>query len=109
MFAMFRKIFSPNAHNRRVMAGFCAAFVLTTIAFSSIFISAEADHDCNGHDCPICLEMQNCVANLQLVGSATPTCNSPLPSTSFSAVEAVPCARCAPVTTLQSLDVRFDE
>ena len=106
---MIRKIFSPNAHNRRVMAGFCAAFVLTTIAFSSIFISTEADHDCNGHDCPICLEMQNCVANFQLLGSSAASGETPLPKTVLSTVETVPCARRAPATTLQSLDVRFDE
>lgn len=106
---MLRKIVSPNAHSRRVMAGLCAAFMLATIAFSSIFISVEADHDCDGQDCPICLEMQNCIENLQLVGSAMPTCDSPLPVTPLSTVETVPCVRYAPATTLQSLDVRFDE
>ena len=109
MFSALRRVFRPNTHNRRVLSGLCAAFVLATIAFSSLFVSVEADHDCLGHDCPICQEMQTCVANFQLLGSPTPSCDSPLPDVSLSPVETVPCARRAPATTLQTLDVRFDE
>ena len=109
MFSVLRRVFRPNAHNRRVLSGLCAAFVLATIAISSIFVSIEADHDCDGHDCPICQEMQSSVANFQLLGSSTQTCVGPLPTLSFSAVETAPCARRAPATTLQALDVRFDE
>ena len=109
MFSALRRVFRPNAHSRRVLSGLCAAFVLTTIAFSSVFLAAEADHDCQGHDCPICEEMQACVANLQLVGSSAPTCDSPIPGAALSPAETATCARRAPATTLQSLDVRFDE
>ena len=109
MFSALRRVFHPNAHTRRVLSGLCAAFVLTILAFSSVFVAVEADHDCDGHDCPICLEMQNCVANFQLVGSSAPSGANPLPAMSFSAVETAPCARRAPATTLQSLDVRLDE
>ena len=109
MFSALRRVFRPNAHSRRVLSGLCAAFVLTTIAFSSVFLAAEADHDCQGHDCPICEEMQSCVENLQLVGSSTTPCGCSITEASLSAVETVSCARYAPATTLQSLDVRFDE
>ena len=109
MFSALRRLFRPNAHNRRVLSGLCAAFVLVTIAFSSLFVSVEADHDCDGHDCPICQEMQASVANFQLLGSSTPTYDSPLADLFLSVVETVPCVRRAPATTLQSLDVRFDE
>lgn len=109
MFSALRRIFRPNTHNRRVLSGLCAAFVLATIAFSSLFVSVEADHDCAGHDCPICLEMQSCVANFQLLGSSTAACDNPLPAFSPFVVETVPCAQRAPATTLQALDVRFDE
>ena len=110
MFSALRRVFRPNAQVRRVLSGLCAAFALATIAFSSIFISADADHDCLGHDCQICQEMQTCVENFELVGSATPAggdCPSPRPSA--YPVETVPCVRSAPATTLRSLDVRFDE
>ena len=109
MFSIFRRVIRPNAHTRRVLSGLCAAFVLATIAFSSAFVAADADHDCGGHDCPVCQEMQTCVANFQLLGSSSASGESPIPTTALSPVEAVPCARRAPATTLQSLDVRFNE
>ena len=110
MISVLRKIFRPNAHNRRVLSGFCAAFVLATLAFSSVFVAAEGDHDCYGHNCPTCQEMQACVANFQLLGSAlggeavVPALHAPI---GFNA-RAV-CAYHAPALTLQRLDVRFDE
>ena len=91
------------------MAWLCAAFVLATLAFSSVLVTVEADHDCHGQDCPVCLEMQNCVANFQLLGSSAASGESPLPATTLFTVGTVPCARRAHATTLQSLDVRFDE
>ena len=106
---MLHRVFRPNAHSRRVLSGLCAAFVLATIAFSSVFLAAEADHDCQGYDCPICEEMQACIANLQLVGSSTTPCGCSITEASLSTVETISCARRAPATTLQSLDVRFDE
>ena len=109
MFLAVRRLFRPNAHARRVRAGICAALVLATLAFSSVFVTVEADHDCDGHDCPICLATQACVANFQLLGSSSASGEIPLPTIALSSVEAVPCARRAPATTLQSLDVRFDE
>ena len=109
MLSAIRRVFRPNAHSRRVLSGLCAAFVLATIAFSSVFVSAEADHDCHGHDCPVCQEMQACVANFQLLGSSTASGETPLTKTVLFTFETAPCARRAPATTLQSLDVRFDE
>lgn len=109
MFSLFRRVFRPNTHTRRVLSGLCAAFVLATIAFSSVFVTVEADHDCGGHDCPVCQEMQACVANFQLLGSSTASGGTPITTDTPFFVETVPCARRAPVTTLQSLDVKFDE
>ena len=109
MMRFLRKIVTPNAQTRRIMSGICAAFMLVTIFFSSILLAAEADHDCRGHDCQICLEMQDCIANLQLLGSSTTPSASPLPEISLLLVDAAPYAHRAPATSLQSLDVRFDE
>ena len=109
MFSALRRVFRPNAHTRRVLSGLCAAFVLATLAFSSVFVTVEADHDCHGYDCPVCQEIQACVANFQLLGSAAASGENPLPASTPSVVGTVPCARRAPATTLQSLDVRFDE
>ena len=109
MFSMLRRVFRPNAQNRRVMSGLCAAFILTTIAVSSIFVTAEADHDCVGRDCPICIELQNCVTNFQLVGSSAAPCGGSLPARTLSTVETFPCVLRTPATTLHALNVRFDE
>ena len=110
MISLFRKVFRPNARNRRVLSGFCAAFVLATLAFSSAFVTAEADHDCHGRDCPVCVEMQACVANFQLLGSTfggEAVVPAPAAPIRFD-VRAV-CSYRAPALTLQRLDVRFDE
>ena len=109
MTRFLRQLFCPNDSNRRIFSGVLAAFLLAALFFSSAFVAHEADHDCIGRDCPICLEIQNCVANFQLLGSSAASGETPLPKTVLSTVETVPCARRAPATTLQSLDVRFDE
>lgn len=62
--------FRPNARSRKVFAALCAAFLLAVLALSGLFVVAEADHDCDGHDCPVCQEMRACLDNFQLVGSA---------------------------------------
>jgi len=95
---------------RRVVAGLCAAFLLAVVVFSSAFVTAEADHDCTGQDCPICLEVQNCLGNFQLLGSAggVASCQS-LPTFRATSEAFVACAYRAPSLTLQRLDVRFDE
>ena len=110
MLNIVKKIVAPNVRRRRIMAGICAAFVLATFFFSSVLLAAEANHDCSGRDCPICLEVQNCVANFQLLGSALgggAALVAPIAPLDFDA-----CAVCsyrAPALTLQRLDVRFDE
>ena len=110
MFSAVRRVFRPNAHTRRVLSGLCAAFVLTTLAFSSVFVTVEADHDCHGHDCPVCQEMQASVANFQLLGSALGgEAVVPVPSATIGFNARAVCAYHAPALTLQRLDVRFDE
>ena len=110
MNSIFRKAIRLRVRARRVLSGLCAAFMLATLAFSCALVAADADHDCRGHDCPICQEMQSCVANLQLLGSSLggeavlPVLAAPTGYDS-SAV----CAHRAPALTLQRLDVRFDE
>ena len=92
------------------MSGACAAFVLATIAFSSAFVAAEADHDCCGRDCPVCLELQVCVANFQLLGASPGgTADVAEPAASPRSDAGAVCAYRAQSPTLQRLDVRFDE
>ena len=110
MISLFRSVFRPNMRTRRVLSGLCAAFVLVTLAFSSVFVTVESDHDCHGHGCPTCQEMQACVANLQLLGSALGgEAAGPAPVSPVGFAICAICSYRAPSLTLQRLDVRFDE
>ena len=110
MIRFFRQLLSPNNSNRRIFSGLLSAFLLAVLLFSSAFVASEADHDCSGHDCPICLELQNCVANFQLLGSALGSeAVVPTPAASIGSDARAVCSYRAPAQTLQRLDVRFDE
>ena len=110
MTRFLRHLLRPSSSNRRIFSGLLSALLLAALFFSSAFVTSEADHDCSGHDCPICLELQNCVANFQLLGSAL--CGEaavPAPAVSIGLVARAVCSYRAPAQTLQRLDVRFDE
>jgi len=53
---------------RRFFAAVGVAFLLGFQAFSTAYLIHEADHDCHGEGCPICVQLQQCVANFQLTG-----------------------------------------
>ena len=54
---------------RRFLAAVGVAFLLGFQILSAAYIAHEADHDCEGEGCPVCVQLQRCVANLQLTGS----------------------------------------
>ena len=96
--------------NRRIFSGLLSALLLGALLFSSVFVASEADHDCSGQNCSVCLELQNCVANFQLLGSALGGgAVVPVPSATIGFDTRVACVYHAPALTLQRLDVRFDE
>lgn len=43
--------------------------MLGILAFSAFFIAAEADHDCSGDDCPICMVLQQCENTVRNIAS----------------------------------------
>ncbi len=45
-----------------------AAVMLMIVLFSSFFIAAHADHECDGRDCPVCACIQQCEKNLRGFG-----------------------------------------
>ncbi len=49
---------------KRISAGIIGLMVLLIAVFSAVFIIAEADHDCCGEDCPICICVHQCKDNL---------------------------------------------
>lgn len=109
MIRFLRHLFNPDAKTRRWMSGLCGIFLLGSLLLSSIFVIAEADHDCSGEECPVCVQIQCCLDGLQQTGeplsqNVVIACGEPL---SFEPVAATDYR--APATTLQSLYVRMDE
>ena len=45
-----------------------AVMMLLVVLFSSFFIAAHADHECDGRDCPVCACIQQCEKNLRGFG-----------------------------------------
>lgn len=94
---------------QRLLAAVGCALLLGFQAFSAWTVIHEADHDCSGEGCPVCVQLQQCVDNFQLTGDGleseplrfeTPTANGH----SFPAAVAEP-----QHITLVSLKVRMDE
>ncbi|MCR5057449.1 MAG: hypothetical protein K6A81_02360 [Clostridiales bacterium] len=50
----------------KVFAGILGCLVLFTLLFSSVFIALESDHECDGHDCPICSILKQCEAVIRV-------------------------------------------
>jgi len=93
----------------RLLTGVCGLFLLAACVFSSLFVIAEADHDCAGPSCAVCLQIQACAENAPQLDAPPPSAavvhTAPVsPSDSLHA----PDYR-APATTLRSLDVRWNE
>ena len=57
----------------RSFAAITAIAMLLVILLAGIFIALEADHDCEGEDCPVCECMEQCRATLHQLGSVTVT------------------------------------
>ena len=54
---------------RRLLAAVGVAILLGFQVLSAAYVAHEAGHDCSGDGCPICIQLQQCVANFQLTGS----------------------------------------
>ena len=65
-FGQFGRI---RQRTRRFLAAVGVAFLLGFQILSAAYIAHEADHDCEGEGCPVCVHLQQCVANFQLTGS----------------------------------------
>ena len=54
----------------KILALLTAAAMLSAVLLAGIFIALEADHDCEGEDCPICICLEQCGAVLNQIGNA---------------------------------------
>jgi len=94
---------------RRLLAVAGVALLLGFQAFSTITIIHEADHKCSCEDCPVCHELQQCVAYFQITGSGLEPNPAPLVEPVVFR-DVVPCATVEPAhPTLVSLKVRLNE
>ncbi len=70
------KVFE-TIRSKRLLSVVTAMFILAVILFSSIYIVAEAHHDCSDHDnCPICTTIQMCENILHHLGNCAVICIS---------------------------------
>jgi len=94
---------------RRLLAAVGVALLLGVQALSAAYLAHEADHECHGDHCPICFQIQHCIANFQLIGSGLESepmrLEAPVASSDVFPVAAVK----PPRITLISLKVRMDE
>lgn len=58
----------PGVHVTAIIIGL---MMLVLVLFSSFYIAAEADHDCCGEDCPICVCIHQCENILRGIGDGT--------------------------------------
>ena len=94
---------------RRFLAAVGVALLLGFQAFSAIYITHEADHDCNGDDCPICVQLQQCVANFQLTGSGLEADAASVSLPVFAADRIIPVDVALPNRSLVAQKIQFNE
>ncbi|MCR5005884.1 MAG: hypothetical protein K6A77_08250 [Clostridiales bacterium] len=60
----------PSANkSKRTAAGIMGLMMLFFVLFSALFIVVEADHECTGEDCPICLCIEQCEELMRQIGT----------------------------------------
>ena len=62
---------STNSRIIKTLAAVTATALLLVIVLAGIFIVMEADHDCEGEDCPVCQCLENCQTTIRQLGSVT--------------------------------------
>ena len=46
--------------HHRLLAGVIAMTLFFIVLFATVYIAVEADHDCSGEDCEICMVIDQC-------------------------------------------------
>lgn len=96
---------------RRLLATVGVALLLGFQIFSAAYLVHEAEHDCRGEGCPICVQIQQCIAGFLLIGSGLAPENLRHTSPLLAAKEGLtPIASIVLLhQTLVSLKVQFNE
>ncbi len=105
-FGQFGRI---RQRTRRLLAAVGAALLLGFQVLSAAYVAHEADHDCSGDDCQICVLLQQCVANFQLTGSGLEADATTVSLPIFTASRIVPVEVVRQCRSLVALKVQFNE
>ena len=54
----------------KIFAGILSVLMIVVVLFSGIVIALEAEHDCKGEECDICLCIEQCIFTLEQLGKA---------------------------------------
>ncbi len=57
---------------KRIAAGILGLLLLAVVLFSAFYPAAEADHDCAGEDCAVCICIRLCENTFRRFGSVVP-------------------------------------
>lgn len=94
---------------RRILSAVAAALFLGFQVFSAAYIIHEADHDCCGEGCPICVQIEQCVSNFQQTGTGIEADTTVVPIPVFAVEAAIPAEVQLPSLSLVSQKVQFNE
>ena len=59
---------------RKTTAWVAMIATVLVMLFSCIFISNHVNHECTGHDCPVCAVVSQCENNLKTIGAVIAVC-----------------------------------
>lgn len=94
---------------RRILSAVAAALFLGFQGFSAAYIIHEADHDCCGEGCPICVQLEQCVSNFQQTGTGIEADTTAVSLPVFAVEAAIPAEVQRPSLSLVSQKVQFNE
>lgn len=55
---------------KRISVFIAALFVTAMLFLSGFFIVTQSEHECIGEECPVCAELQACIATIRLITEA---------------------------------------
>ncbi len=94
---------------RRILSAVAAALFLGFQVFSAAYIIHEADHDCCGEGCPICVQIEQCVSNFQQTGTGIEADTTVVSLPVFAVDAAIPAEVRLPGLSLVAQKVQFNE
>lgn len=94
---------------RRILSAVAAGLLLGFQVFSAAYIVHEADHDCCGNGCPVCVQLEQCVANFQQTGTGFEADTTVVSLPVFAADAAIPAEAQPQSLSLVAQKAQFNE